>query len=359
MTDPAASAAVLIVDAILARHAAYRKLLEDIVSKVVTVSPGDEAARLAGDTGLAAIIVNLEGIGGDNESGSSELTSLLSAAGRTPLVLIAHDVADVLALEDRVRGPLDFLAWPIVPEFLRSKVGLLAELAHAQHQLAGAGEDASALTHQIDELKRALGEERRTAEVLRSIVGEQIHRSKNLLAIIQSVSMRTLGDGRDIGDAREALAGRLRAMARAHELLIAASGRGTEISDMVEAGLGGAAHRTTASGPSARLSGSVVLTFVLAIHELASNATKYGALSGPDGSVAVGWTFFETGPDRYLEVVWTEHGGPPVHAPPRYGFGLALVSSLSRSDTATRTFSFEPEGFACRLRLAQDMILVD
>ncbi|HEX2842334.1 sensor histidine kinase [Hyphomicrobium sp.] len=355
MTDPAASAAVLIVDAVVARHAVYRNLLEDIVSRVVTVTPGDEAARLAGDPGLLAIIINLEGIGADNESRSSELASLLGAAGRTPFVLIAHDVADALALEDHIRGSLDFLAWPIVPAFLRSKVGLLADLAYARHRLADAGAGSGALNHKIDELKRALGEERQTTELLRSLVGEQIHRSKNLLAIIQSVSMRTLGDGREMGDAREALAGRLRAMARAHEFLIAANGRGTEISDMVEAGLGAAAHRATASGPPARLSGSVVLTFVLAIHELASNATKYGAFSGPDGSVAVGWTFFETGPDRYLEVAWTERGGPPVHAPPRRGFGLALVSSLSRSGT----FSFEPDGFACRMRLSQDMILAD
>ncbi len=325
----------------------------------MTVTPGGEVTRLASEPGLAAVLVNLDGMAEAHGADASYLSALFGAAGRAPLIVIAHEVADVLVLEDRIRGPFDYLAWPIVPEILRSKVGLLVELADARSELARAAAGASVLNGQIDELKLALGEERQKVDVLRSAVGEQIHRSKNLLAIIQSVAMRTLGDGRDIGVAREALTGRLRAMARAHQFLIAANGRGTEISDMVEAGLGGAVHRTTASGPPARLSGSVVQTFTLAIHELASNAAKHGALSRPDGSVAIGWTFFETGLDRYLEVAWTERGGPPVHTPPQYGFGLTLVSLLARSGAGTPAFSFEPDGFACRMRLSQDMILAD
>jgi two-component system CheB/CheR fusion protein len=116
-------------------------------------------------------------------------------------------------------------------------------------------------------------------------------------------------------------------------------------------------HRVTASGPAARLSGSAVQTFALAIHELAVNAAKHGSLRSREGSVAVGWTFFEYGADRYLEVAWTERGGAAPKAPPEYGFGLTLVSSFAGEPAETPNIAFGGTGFTCRMRLSQDVLV--
>jgi two-component sensor histidine kinase len=101
-----------------------------------------------------------------------------------------------------------------------------------------------------------------------------------------------------------------------------------------------------------------VQTFALAIHELAVNAQKHGAL-GPDaeGSVAVGWTFFEYGADRYLEVDWTERGLVAPEAPPRYGFGLTLVASFAGGPGLTPNVTFDSNGLRCRMRLSEDVIV--
>jgi len=101
----------------------------------------------------------------------------------------------------------------------------------------------------------------------------------------------------------------------------------------------------------------VVQTFALAIHELAANASKHGALLSPEGVVAVGWTFFEYGADRYLEVAWSERGGTAPKAPAEYGFGLTLVSSFAGAHSPTPNVIFDAEGFACRMRLSQDVLV--
>ncbi len=335
MTDFLQSPAILIIDADPIRAEACKRLLKDLAPVVVTTEVGEKTALLLRERRFAAVIARLDS--------PAEIADLVSNATGVPVVLLAED-PDVLKAEKIVAAKdLDFLSASAGPDLLRSKAGLLVELARTRQQL--------------EEATRLLEAEKRAGEALKGIIGEQVHRSKNLLAIIQSIAVRTLADGRDIADAREALAGRLRAMARAYQFLTSAGGKGTEISDIIEAGLGDAVHRATTSGPPARLASSVVQTFALAIHELTANAKKHGALGSPDGSIAIGWTFFENGQNRFLEVAWTERGGPPAHQPPQLGFGLALVSSLARSTSPTPSFVFDPLGFSCRMRLSHDMIL--
>jgi two-component sensor histidine kinase len=198
-------------------------------------------------------------------------------------------------------------------------------------------------------------------ERLRALVSEQAHRGKNMMAIIQSIALRTISDGRDVAEVRAALVGRIRTLARTSDLLAAASNaQGAALADIVEAELSDVGHRVTTAGPRVRVSGPLVQTLALAVHELATNAIKYGALCAPGGTVAVDWTFFERGSERYLEIGWTERGGPPpVKAAPRHGFGLSLISSMAGSGAEVPNFSFERDGFACRMRLSQDMIAAE
>ncbi|MGE0025412.1 MAG: HWE histidine kinase domain-containing protein [Hyphomicrobium sp.] len=213
------------------------------------------------------------------------------------------------------------------------------------------------LEREVKRLAEVLEAEQKAAEALRLALGQHIHRSKNMLAIMQSISHRTICEGRSAGDTRDALTGRLRSLSRAYHLLVVAEGRGAEVGDVIETQLIEVSDRVTAAGPPARLAASGVLTFALAIHELASNAMKHGALRAQGGGVAVGWTYFELGADRYLEVAWSERGGVPPRAPSQYGFGLTLVSSFAEPGGARPNVAFDSEGLNCRLRLSQDVLM--
>jgi len=355
MTAPPAPADLLVVDGVASRHGAYRELLDGVVGGVVTVAPGEYAFRLLRERPFAALLMNLDGGSDKTRDDPASALALLDGLSGPPVIFISADLTNVAEVGARLPASFDYLPLPIVPELLRAKVAFLAERAHLQYALSQSGKSNEDLIRQLEQLAEAAGEEKRAVEELKKLVGEQVHRSKNLLAIIQSIALRTINDGRDMAEARSALLGRIRALARAYQLLTAAGGKGTELSDIIEAEVGDIGHRVHATGPSARLAGSFVQTFALAIHELATNATQHGALCNPDGSVNVGWTFFDTRADRYLEVAWTESGGPPVRTPAHYGFGLSLVSSLAGA--AQSPITFDENGFGCRMRLSQDMII--
>lgn len=354
MTAPTAPLDLLIVDGDGARHDGYRAVLGDLAGDVVAAVPGDAALLLAAARPWAAMLVNLDTLDGVAGGG---LVAALAAASAAPLVLVSESVARVEACAAGSLRAFDYVPAPIVPGLLRAKVSLLVDLAQAQHGLKHAESQVAEMSRAIEAMGGAANDHEQASRVLRNAVGEQIHRTKNLFAIIQSIAVRTVSDGRDIADAREALLGRLRALARAYQLVVSVNGQGTEIADVVEAELGDTVHRISASGPPVRLTGSIVQTFALAIHELATNAVRHGALGAPEGSAAVGWAYFDQGGECYLEIAWREQGGPPVIEPPKYGFGLSLVSSLAGSRTAP-SLRFDPGGFSCHMRLPQAVLVV-
>ncbi|WP_072394367.1 sensor histidine kinase [Hyphomicrobium sp. CS1GBMeth3] len=352
MSGAAAPLDLLVVDAVADRHEAYGKLLAGLARQVVTTRSGKDARQLLRDGEFGAMLVNMDGADGAR----SDLWDLASSALRssdTPVIVIAEgqpDVGDAGATIDYV--PTEFLS-----ELLAQRVSCVLELRRLRVERTGDEARIAALETQVHDLGAAVLEEKQISGALRRKVGEQAHRSKNLLAILQSVAMRTVSDGRSIPEARAALMGRFRSLARSHQLASSADGVGVEIAEAVEAELADIADRVAVSGPSARLTASVAQTFMLALHELAANAAQYGALRTDEGAVTLGWTFFEYGADRYLEVVWREHGGMPPQAPPQYGFGLALVSSFAATRADTPSISFEGEGIVCRMRLSQDAIV--
>lgn len=333
MTPLSDTSDLLVIDANGARHASYRSLLSDLAGEVVTVNPA-EAHQAILARRYACLLVNLEGVPG----GAAEVL-LVGAAGSTspaPIMLIAPDPVPYRALFAQGPGTFDFLPAPLLPELLRSKVSLLTELARGRERLQHG--------------EAMLGAARRQ-------VSEHVHRTKNLLAIMQSIAFRTLVEGREMAAARDALVGRLRALSRAYQIVVAGDGAGVDLADIVESQLGSVSHRVRASGPPIRVSGSVAHTVALAIHELADNAQRHGALRSPDGGASVGWTYFERGPERYLEIDWTEHGGMSFTAAPQYGFGLALVASLAGS-TPSPSVRFDEGSLSCRMRLAHDALIL-
>ncbi len=194
----------------------------------------------------------------------------------------------------------------------------------------------------ITDIKRA--EERQ-----KLLIRELNHRVKNTLATVQSIAAQTLrGAGGDRG-ARRAFEARLLALSNAHNVLTRESWDGAAIEEVVATAL--APHRAAGdsrfavSGPALRLNPKAALGLALALHELATNAAKYGALSQRAGRVQVDWGISADGPVARFRLRWTESDGPPVTPPPRKGFGSRLIErGLSLELGGRAAIDFRPEG---------------
>jgi len=181
----------------------------------------------------------------------------------------------------------------------------------------------------------------------RLLINELNHRVKNTLAIVQGMawqSFRSIGAARDAADAFE---GRLTALAAAHDVLTRQNWESASIGSIVAEAV--APHhagdgRLIAQGPSVRLEPKTAVALGLAMHELATNAVKYGALSGPEGRVEVQWT----ADDGRLRLTWRESGGPTVVRPVRRGFGARLLEQgLAEELRGSVRLEFPPEGVVC------------
>ena len=175
--------------------------------------------------------------------------------------------------------------------------------------------------------------ELKVAEEQRKLMlAEMNHRVKNSLAMVQAVVSQTLRQAETIEDAREAVLTRVRKLAEAHDRLIKSTWREARLGDVVEAAL--APHqsgegRIALKGPDLQIGSKQALALTMALHELATNAAKYGALSNEDGEVLVEWSESGTGDGKGngLRFTWTEKGGPPVTKPERQGFGSRMIEN--------------------------------
>ena len=211
------------------------------------------------------------------------------------------------------------------------------EFQHIHDTLVRAGEE-----HQCNEGRRHL------------LLRELQHRTNNLLAVVASISRRTMVDGRNMTEAREALLGRLQALANASDTLAAAHWQGADASLVIESEMRAFAGRYTAQGPPVLLSAQAAQNTSLVIHELATNASKYGALSQPDGNVAISWEIEGGGDEPRLVFEWKERGGPPAQPPARQGFGYTLLKTVLSDAESKPEIRYEPDGLYYRatIRLA-------
>lgn len=209
-----------------------------------------------------------------------------------------------------------------------------------------------AIISDVSARKEAENAQARHQSQLRLLINELNHRVKNTLATVQSMAAQTLRNEPDPVVAFEKFEARLLGLSRVHDILTRETWHGAELHEVVERALrpfDEAGARFAFAGPDVRLQPGGALTMALILHELATNALKYGALSNADGRVSLTWSYAAA--ERALAVTWTETGGPPVSAPTRRGFGSRLIErSLGGELKGAATMDYRPEGLTCVLR---------
>lgn len=181
---------------------------------------------------------------------------------------------------------------------------------------------------------------------------EYRHRIKNLLAMAQSIVQQTGRYTTDMPEFQDKVVGRLQALARAQDILSESNETGAELRELIERTLRpfDVEQRLTwpMSGPRVVLPPDAAVALALLLNELATNATKYGALSVPEGRLKLGWAV-ENG---WVTIEWCELDGPPVTPPTRRGFGSRLFEQSMPRASGRATLTFEPEGVSCEIKLA-------
>jgi two-component sensor histidine kinase len=180
------------------------------------------------------------------------------------------------------------------------------------------------------------------------MINELNHRVKNTLVIVQSLARHSLRDGGQDGLAR--FNDRLHALARAHDLLTRRIWKGADLGELLAETLSPYGSQAVIDGPPVPLTPSAALALAMIFHELATNASKYGGLSAPDGKVELSWRALE---DGRLAILWRESGGPPVSPPERTGFGSRLIAASLKGELAGDvTFDYARTGLICTIVVA-------
>ena len=199
-------------------------------------------------------------------------------------------------------------------------------------------------------IARDITEQRRISEQVGTLAREAEHRSKNLLATVQA--MVNLSQADAVADLKKSIGGRLQALANVHSLFVATRWIGAELSTIARNEVApysaGGEKRVRIDGPQVLLEPDTAQAVAVILHELATNAAKYGALSTANGHVELQWSH---GTDGRLNLRWTETGGPTVPPPTRRGFGRRMIEQVIAQLKGQSRFDWRPNGLVCEITL--------
>jgi two-component sensor histidine kinase len=190
-------------------------------------------------------------------------------------------------------------------------------------------------------IKKILVQEQET----KLLANELQHRTSNLLTVIQSIAQRSLAGDLSLAQGKEIFEARLQALARTHSQLTSSKMDAVSLEEIIKSELEAFPSQTKIEGAEIFLDYQQAHKFSLAVHELTTNALKYGALSAPRGGVQIAWSVSNNGSGHVLKFRWEEHGGPPVVVPTREGFG----STLLKAAFAKTRMDYAPNGFSCEI----------
>jgi signal transduction histidine kinase/DNA-binding response OmpR family regulator len=222
-------------------------------------------------------------------------------------------------------------------------------LVRAATLRGAAGEVHGAVGAAVD-----ITDRKRHAERQQLLLNELNHRVKNTLATVQSIAMQTLRNAENTVQARRHFEGRLMALSRVHNILTLENWEGASlrsvIADSIAPYRDQERERFETEGPEVSVPAKYALALAMALHELCTNAVKYGALSTENGHVRIVWNLSARNGSRQLTIRWTEVGGPPVRPPSRRGFGSRLIELGLKQDLGGQVqIDFASTGVSCTI----------
>jgi len=222
-------------------------------------------------------------------------------------------------------------------------------------------ESPVAEVNEVSEALAVASDQRGAAEErVRLLMQEMSHRAKNQLAVVVAMARQTVASSETLEDFGPAFTERVQALSRSTSLLASQNWRAAGLRPLMQTQLepfdGQDLPRVVLDGPDVELSADAAQNLGLALHEMATNASKYGALSVPEGKVAISWRI-HGGEERRLSLVWEESGGPPVNPPARTGFGSVVIQRLvAQSLKAEVEGDYAPTGLIWRLDMPVDLL---
>lgn len=330
-------------------------------------------ALLADEFAVLILDVRLPGLSG------FELAQMIRERKKNseiPIIfLTAYYNEDQHVIEGYDSGAVDYLHKPINPAILRSKVAVLVELHLKQRQLENANRALLAevaerrlAQQQLYELNNTLEKRvlerteahKRSEEQVRLLMNEVNHRSKNILSVVMAVAQQTVTSSSDEFLVR--FSNRIQALAVNHDLLVENQWKSVDASDLVRGQLAHFAEligrRITIEGPPLRLAALAAQSVGMVVHELSTNAVKYGALSVADGRVEIAWRIDEADTGENFTISWIEKGGPPVAPPTHRGFGTTVITRMTEMSLGGKVeLSHASTGLVWRLSCPAEGVL--
>jgi two-component sensor histidine kinase len=194
--------------------------------------------------------------------------------------------------------------------------------------------------------------EREASDKLQKLILEELHhRIKNTLATVSAIASQSLRNAPNIEHAQHAIEGRLSALGRAHDLLLQAQWTSADLGKIVRSATEAFDNpdlpKFSIEGPDIQITSSAVIAIAMALNELCTNTTKFGALSVPDGHVEITWSV--DGSTPRLHLTWSEKDGPLVQAPTKPSFGTRLIETLGKQLKGDVQITYEATGFVYAL----------
>jgi PAS domain S-box-containing protein len=318
------------------------------LSSLVTINAASAVVAFSDD---AIVTKNLKSIITTWNAGAERLFGYTAAEaiGKSVTMLIPpdHEDEEPLILERIGRGERieHYETVRVRKDGARLDISLtVSPIKDATEKIIG----ASKIARDITERKR------NEAQIL-LLAREAEHRAKNILANVHAAVHLTQAE--NVAEFKEAVEGRIQALANVHRLFVESRWTGAELRELISEELApyrrNDGTRISIEGPKLLLEPNTAQMMAVICHELTTNAAKYGALCGEDGRVAVTWT---TSTDRGFVLRWIETGGPPVAVPTRRGFGTRVIGKMVQQAKGEIQFDWRPEGLACEVFFAKPFL---